>query len=141
MICVYLSTEVYDPVSAFIRYGTHSDWSHAGFWDSDRKATLSAMIKGGVTYRPLPKKHLFLTGNGVELAYSWARTQLGKPYDWGAITGILLNHDWRKEGSWFCSELVAAAFERADYPLFDPMMDVQRITPRDLEMTPHLKVL
>lgn len=40
-------------------------------------------------------------------------SQLGKPYDYEAIWGFLLNRDWREPDSWICSELQARALEVA----------------------------
>lgn len=43
----------------------------------------------------------------------FAHDQLRKPYDTTAIWGFATGRDWREEDSWFCSELAAAASEKA----------------------------
>lgn len=140
MICLYLSTEKYSPVSMPIRWNTRCPWSHAGFYLSASHAYLSAQLRGGVRVRwtdgiKYPEKFsaiAFYTAPKVEEAYNWARGQVGKPYDWTAITGLALNRNWREDDSWFCSELVAAAFEAVGAPLFAEGMCAWRVTPRDL---------
>jgi len=54
--------------------------------------------------------------------------QTGKPYDWRAIWGFVLNRDWRREDSWICSELQARALEIAGIvpPLY---LAANKITP------------
>lgn len=39
--------------------------------------------------------------------------QIGKPYDKSAILGFMMGRDWRQDGAWICSELVARAAEIA----------------------------
>jgi hypothetical protein len=67
-----------------------------------------------------------------------AMTQIGKPYDWTAILGIVAHRDWREDDSWICSELVAWAFETAGSPLLNAK-HLNRITPRDLLLSPMLR--
>ena len=58
--------------------------------------------------------------------------QLGKPYDTKGILGFVTGKDWRDPGSWFCSELQAAALEHAG--LFPHPLHVwkNRVTPQEL---------
>lgn len=64
--------------------------------------------------------------------------QKGKPYDWGGILGFLARTDrWQAESRWFCSELVAAAFEYAGLPLIKARSN--RVTPGMVLMSPYLK--
>lgn len=44
---------------------------------------------------------------------TWLFDQLHKPYDHRGIWGIALGRDWREDGSWYCSELIAAGLEEA----------------------------
>jgi uncharacterized protein YycO len=73
-------------------------------------------------------------------AYRWALTQVGKPYDFSAITGIVLNRDWHNENKWFCSELLVVAFEKAGAPILStrPSSAFWRVTPRDLLLSRDL---
>lgn len=60
-------------------------------------------------------------------ALDFARAQLGKPYDWGAVFGIPFREPWEHPAHWFCSELVEAAFIAGGRRRFDS--SVARITP------------
>lgn len=64
-----------------------------------------------------------------------ACNQIGKPYDWTALFGLLLHRDWQEDDSWFCSELVAWAFAQGGDPLFRPEA-LHRVTPQHLWMLP-----
>lgn len=86
--------------------------------NSEDGTYLSAQVKGGVRVRKPPEeqfdKRLLCIAPLKQLrdAYSWALTQIGKPYDWKAILGIAGGYDdWHDGQDYFCSELVAAAFE------------------------------
>lgn len=145
MIYIYLSTCNTSLASILIRYGTRCPWSHAGFFNSEDNSYLSAQVKGGVRIRKVPEeyfdKRLLCTAPLVEAAYSWALTQIGKPYDWRAILGIASDKDWHCGDDYFCSELVATAFEHIGKPLLNPDAVVWRITPRDLLLSPEVKEL
>ncbi len=73
-------------------------------------------------------------------AVAFAMQQIGKPYDWTAVIGIGLHRDWRQTDSFFCSELVALAFENAGCPLLHAN-HVNRVTPGDLLMSPLLRAV
>ena len=62
-----------------------------------------------------------------------AASQIGKPYDYTAILGLGLRRDWQEEDAWFCSELVAWAFQHAGDPLFRADC-LRRVTPQHLWM-------
>lgn len=66
-------------------------------------------------------------------AIAAARAQIGKPYDLGALAGILFRRDWQAGSRWFCSELVAWAFAQGGSPLFRADA-LSRITPQHLWM-------
>lgn len=75
----------------------------------------------GVQIRPLGytkfTKRVLMTvpaqpGGEAEF-YTFLEAQVGKPYDVEAILAFFVNRDWRKDDSWICSELVAAAGEHA----------------------------
>ena len=63
---------------------------------------------------------------------AFLREQLGKPYDNAAIFGFVFNRDWREQNSWFCSELVVAAFEAVDnffeYKVYTPANKIDPVT-------------
>jgi hypothetical protein len=130
-----------DPVSAAIRAGEY------GFWASHAEAVmpdgtlLGAHYDGGVQARPkgydagtVVREEIVSLPCAASVEQSFLdflRSQLGKPYDLEAIAALELERDWRAPDSWFCSELQAAALERAGY-LLPLAADVAKITPRDL---------
>lgn len=146
---IYLSTEKWAAASILIRYGTRCPWSHAGFYNSEEDCYLSAQVKGGVAIRTTKgtptesfSKRLICSADGIDEAYAFALTQLGKPYDWRAILGIAAgNTDWHDGEDYFCSELVAYAFEQIGKPLLNPSAVIWRITPRDLLLSNSIKVI
>jgi len=143
-IRVQVVTEKWNPISAAIRFSTRSWASHAEFIDTDRRITLGSRSIGGVKLRLCEKDHYTkveqFTANGIDEAYEWARTQIGKPYDFSAVTGIAIDRDMHDESKWFCSELVVVAFEKVGHPLLStrPSAAFYRYTPRDLLMSREL---
>jgi len=137
MILVQIVTQRFNPISAAIRFSTRSWASHAEFVDTDRYVTFGARADGveerDCSIDDYSRCERF-NAVGIKQAYAWARTQAGKPYDLSAILGIAFDRNWRDENRWFCSELVAAAFEHVDAPLLStrPSAYFWRITPRDL---------
>ena len=68
----------------------------------------------------------------IEAAYyAFVNAQVGKPYDESGIAGFVFGRNWNKPDSWFCSELVAAGLQAAQYlrPLVAP---ANKIPPDDL---------
>lgn len=124
--------------AAAIRAVTWGKYSHAAIIDGDevieavypcvRKAKLSDVIQNHTNYLVVD---IACTNEGAAIAA--ARSQIGKPYDWTALFGLLLHRDWQEDDSWFCSELVAWAFQQAGSPLFRPEA-MHRITPQHLWM-------
>ena len=60
--------------------------------------------------------------------YGFLQKQAGRPYDYEAILGFMFARDWRETDSWICSELIAAALEKAQIvpPLY---LAANKITP------------
>lgn len=136
-----------DLISAMIRLHTWCDYSHVEFVLDDG-TTLGAHYDGGVRIRPanyatFTRIDEFVVPMTVEQKFtimSFAQAQIGKGYDTGAIAGVLLHRDWRNPDKWFCSELVAAAFEQA-MPLLNVNEGVNRIVPRDLLLSLRLRAV
>lgn len=70
------------------------------------------------------------------MAWEYARSQWGKPYDWRYFVGWLLRRDWQDDDAWVCQELIAWACEKAGDPLFPCGVARNSITPRDFELLP-----
>ena len=148
-IRLQIVTERFNPISAAIRFTTRGWASHAEFINTETLTTLGARATG-VKLRPSRKDHYsrveqFSVGNYFDMqqAWDWAFTQLGKPYDFSAIAGIATDRNWHDEKRWFCSELVAVAFEKIGRPLLStrPSSVPWRVTPRDLLMSREIYFL
>lgn len=136
-IRLLFSTSRY-PTSALIRAFTWSQWSHvaviAGPWAIEAVATgvrkLPVLDAIGRAKRSAVVE---LPCRDPRAVIAAAESQLGKPYDFTAIVGLGLRRDWQEDDAWFCSELVAWAFEQAGEPLFRAEC-LRRVTPQHLWM-------
>lgn len=135
-----------DCISDAIRVETWCAFSHTEFVLEDG-TLLGAHAKGGVQIRaadycrPSDEEQYKLPVSEVqkEAILAYARLQVGKPYDFTDIVGILAHRDWRCDDKWICSELVAAAFEQGGFSLLNsPIKQVNRISPRDVYLSPYL---
>ena len=70
--------------------------------------------------------------------WKFAHAQLGKPYDYSALLGVLAHRDWHADDRWYCSELIAAAFESVGLPLLRSEF-ADRVTPATLYLSPLLR--
>lgn len=128
-------TRNHTPGSILLRTFLWSPWSHCAIVDGEE--VIEAAAFGGVRARPLADmladatKMAILTLPGdPQAVIAAARSQIGKPYDWQGVAGIGFRRRWQDDDAWFCSELVAWAFEAGGHPLF--RTQPWRITPRDL---------
>ena len=121
-----------------------------GFWATHVEtlmpdgSLLGAHAIGGVQARPKGYdrgkfwKQLFVpipaTPEQTDGFHTFLRAQIGKPYDFEAILGIVAQRDWRKDKAWMCSELVAAGLCQEKVGIFPPHLatELNRVTPRDL---------
>lgn len=126
-------------VSRAVRGFTWSRWSHVAMIDG--YGAVEALPGEGVTITET--QDILMRSRAFELVdlpcrdpiavRAAAASQFGKPYDWSAVLGIALRRDWRQDDAWFCSELVAWAFEAAGEPLFREGT-LRRVTPEHLWM-------
>ncbi len=126
--------------SALIRWFTWSSYSHVDFVLPDGRL-LGARLKGGVQirepgYANFTKTKRFVI-DGPDSILDWAKSQVGKPYDWRAIVAFAYHHDWKSRDAWFCSELVAAACLDNGIRLLNEQ--VNRVTPGQLIESPLIK--
>lgn len=122
--------------SKLIRLVTWSRWSHVAILLNPTEVIDATFTHGGVKTRPLSEALAAAAdytmvdfyvpcAGAVRLA---AYDELNKPYDWTALFGLWWHRDWQESDSWFCSELVAYAFQHAGYPMFRDA-EMHRITP------------
>lgn len=127
-------TNPHNPLSWAIRACSWSQWSHVAIVDGDD--VVEAVALSGVVVTPLAERQaadptwqlVDMPCSNAAAVIAAARSQLGKPYDYGGVIGVGLHRDWQDTGKWFCSELVAWAFEQAGCPLFRADA-VHRVTP------------
>lgn len=127
------------PFSALIRAVTWSRWSHVSLVDGD--TVIEARALKGVVRTPLSEalcrakaySLVDLPCRDPAVVIAAAAGQIGKPYDYLAVLGLGLRRDWQDDGSWFCSELIAWASDRAGQPLFRAD-SLRRVTPEHLWM-------
>src|ERR1700726_703863 len=130
--------------SFLIRWRTWSDYSHVDFVLPD--GTLLGAQGDGVKIRPSDygkfiKTEFFdidIDEVTSQRILDFANSQIGKPYDWKAIIGFAFRRDWMETDSWFCSELIEAAFEK-NGALLIRTEHLNRIAPSDLLLSPYLK--
>lgn len=129
------------PISAFIRFFTWSKWSHVAILDGDY--VIESRGGKGVVRTPL---QLFLRRVSrvaamryphvaTDAAIAFARSQLGKGYDWGAIFGIGFRRNWGDRSKWSCVELATVAAHAANTPLLR-CDEAWRHKPQELWLVP-----
>lgn len=126
------------PMSAVIQAFTWSSWSHVALVAGP--CVIEAVTSGVRKVSVLDAMGRAKRAAVVELpcrepraVIAAAESQLGKPYDFTAIVGLGLRRDWQEDDRWFCSELVAWAFQKAGEPLFRAEV-MRRVTPQHLWM-------
>ncbi|MCU1305203.1 MAG: hypothetical protein JWQ87_5487 [Candidatus Sulfotelmatobacter sp.] len=119
---LFLSTEIWDPIAAIIRWHEDALWSHTGWRDVDTGRTFSAMADGkGVAWRePNPHaKILMLNALGTDEAFQEALKFEGSGYDYLEILGIMLGRDWQTPGRVICSHLTFPQYAKVGKPLLN----------------------
>jgi uncharacterized protein YycO len=124
--------------SFFIRLFTWSTWSHVGIvdgeyvieavWPKVRRVRIDKFLEGKSNWRI----DQFACANKQAIIDA-AKSQLGKPYDIGAVIGFLFRSNWQDDDKWFCSEILAWAFDKGGTPLFRPKR-LRRVRPEHLWM-------
>lgn len=136
-------------ISRLIRWQTRGQYSHVGVQLPDG-TVMEAWHVGGVRHNAglgtahelgtevdvFLVEHLTKTETGRVIDFM--RTKLGHGYDFRSVARFLSRQDEREEDrdKWFCSELVAAAFEAAGVKLLTA--PPSRISPEVLSWSPRL---
>jgi len=140
--------------SRVIQYTTNSWANHVDFVLPDgvllgavavANKLNGAKTKSGVVYHDMYPLNKYERVERYEVdapdtVLDYAISQLGKPYDWRGVLNIVIrNEDWFDDQRWFCSELIAAAFEHAESPLVRGV--ASRITPAILLFSTRLRLI
>lgn len=96
-------------------------WSHCGIYDVERGVVIEALMFKGVVETSLntwcnryPSHHFVeIDCPNPELGLAYARSQVGKPYDYLAALGVPWRTSWDNPNRWYCSELLEAALDWA----------------------------
>jgi|ERR1700756_488390 len=142
-IRLFMSTEEVDPASAIIRWYTNCDWSHTGWIDLDTNKTYSAMLVGGVKWRPLNPnaKVLVLSAPKMKEAFNKALSQEGHKYDFLDIVGIASGRNWSQPGEFICDKLVFWAYQEIGMPLLNHVfIPLIHLKPRDILLSPLVEM-
>lgn len=138
-----------DPIAGAIRFITHAPKtapSHAEFELSDG-TFLGAHAGGGVQIRkPDYTKTSWDRRYAIPVAQkqyddvmAFAHAQIGKPYDFSDIVGILLDQNWHCTSKWICSELVLASLLNGGVEFLNVQAGYcHRIDPDRLHLSPLL---
>jgi len=121
--------------SLLLRTFTWSSWSHCGIVTPDL-TVIEAAAFHGVVERPWSE---FIAGvsrysvRSIDVpdeaaAIEWARSQVGKRYDWSGVIGLGLRREWDQPQAWFCSELLEAAAAAGGRRRF--VHQARRVTPQ-----------
>lgn len=136
-------------LAKLIRWITWGDYAHVSYVRDDLSLELQSWFRGGVQASPIIG--VYFPGADIDL-YDVALTdcqrnavehfinsQLGKKYDWrGVLHFITRRREKPKDQDrWFCSELIAAAFELAGVPLLD-RVPAYKVSPGALVRSPLL---
>jgi uncharacterized protein YycO len=128
-------------VSSAIKFWTWSEWTHCEIYTKD--GWLGAQTDGkGVAVRPFnyttPKAQALFSIElpNYDLAMEFAYKQLGKPYDYTAILGMIAREPLAENPlKWFCSDYLAAVTRKGGINLLHGE-GVYRFTPRDIYISP-----
>jgi hypothetical protein len=132
-VTISFVTQEWNPISAAIRYGTHSKYSHVEAITDDHKR-LGALSKGGVQIRDYDydkftselQLSFWVTSQQHRIFWDFLNNQVGKPYDKWAIAAFIIpsirKEDWRDNSHWFCSELIGAAEEQIGLFNYTPLL-------------------
>lgn len=132
---VLFASKPYSLGSWIIKLFTFSKFSHVAVKISEELIVDSTLLTGVrcISLDEFREHYPNFTEVNIELpneiaAINFVLNQVGKPYDWTALLGMVLQRKWHEEDSWFCNELWEAAAKASGKPRFRD--DVHRITPQ-----------
>ena len=141
-------------VSNVIQLATWSKFSHSAIAHTSG-LTVEAWHIGGVDLvadpwanhtpgTPITTYDLDLTPATADKIWQAACGEVGKPYDFRALTGFIPGARWLWRDDpekWFCSHLVADACKKGGLPLFSPQTPLYKISPGLIDYAVPLKPL
>jgi len=138
-------------ISKAIRLQTRSIYSYSAILlggDATTGEVFEAWHKGGVlrsrdylaVHSPRTLVDVFRIDANFdeEKVRAFLETQLGKKYDYHAVVRFMTRRKVRDNDKWFCSELVASAFDVGGIDLINPRIARSYLSPRDIALSPVL---
>lgn len=109
--------------SLLIRIGSWwGPYSHVGVLTEEGEYVIEASALKGVVKVPVKKfldaaskyEYVEIECPDPSEGYAFAEAQIGKPYDWGAVLGLIAReYGWADTSKWYCSELLEATLAAA----------------------------
>jgi len=138
-------------VSRLIRLQTRGEYSHVGVL-TEEGHVIEAWHLGGVRFNahigmvhtPYTPVDIYrvpgLTRGQNSEILMWLKQQCGKGYDYRSVARFISRRAQAPEDRdrWFCSELVMAAFNHADFPLLS--CPDWKVSPEILSWSPRLQI-
>jgi hypothetical protein len=133
--------------SKLIEWFTWGNYAHVDVIMPRGAAIIGARLIGGVQirtndmdYSKIKQYSISVPEATADQIYASLRGQVGAGYDWLGILSFPLRLRWNRPNRWFCSELIAWAFYVNGVQLVsEPRFE--RLTPRDLRLSPVLRPL
>ncbi len=144
IIVAQFVTEKYDPESALIRWASNGEYSHVDIVLPEG-TLLGARANGGVKIRNF--NYAKFTAKSVvqvyvpdyDAAMNFAMSQIGKPYNYGAIADMIFGrdrgYDSENQPSWFCDELLYATVSAGGRWLLNEPNPLV-LTPQEVYLSP-----
>jgi uncharacterized protein YycO len=131
-------------ISALIRWQTRSCYSHAALLLPDGETIVEAWQGAGVRIKRKFRDWSNVDSFDVHMTtHQWGRvmdfavSQIGKPYDYRQVIRFVTRTRSKPNDRWFCSELVAAAFNHAGMPLLHRIIP-SNVSPALLALSPRM---
>ncbi len=135
-------------VSKAIQWQQRCECSHISIVDNDDRLIEAREWRGVVAERSLAEARkdtrvdvlfVLVTPEMHREALSWARTQLGKQYDYAAILRFVTRKQSERtdNGKWFCSEYAFVASQKAGVTLLK-RVDPVNVSPGHFILSPYL---
>lgn len=134
-------------VSRLIRWQQRSDVSHISLIDNDNRLIESLEFRGVTDARTLESVRneqrvdvysVLVAPEQHARAIQWARSQVGKKYDYWSVLRFVTRRDARENnGKWFCSELAFVAAQEAGVALLK-RIPASEVSPGHFVMSPLL---
>ena len=144
-LCIFFSDSL-SWRSKLVKLLTEGQWSHCGFYDPRTHTVIDSLAStGGVTEYPFSllmkdfqKVQVYRFDELLDGSLTRARAELGKPYDWSALTQRFSARNWLRDDKWYSPELVLSIisedpmFLYSDDRRFHRLITLNSVSPQNL---------